>query len=250
MFIPAQVDELKKHYLSKNLYLNFPTIAEDEDIVDLRWSHKIDIGSSEILNLGKLYSAHKFLGRRYQVYNQETGEIFLNPSFNLLSQSNIQVKQKSISSRMKITKVDELMKPIFDDFLGLAENSKVREILSLVDAEDLALLLAAKRAGKNISREEMVTAMTIAQHKLGEYVEKIYQEKISPLVFYIGSTGLLPDEITAKIMTAEEIAAKYSDLQFSKHEQEGTFFEVGNSIISIYAQVEGYSKKIPVAIEA
>jgi hypothetical protein len=32
-------------------------------------------------------------------------------------------------------------------------------------------------------------------------------------------------------------------LQFSKHEQTGTFFEFGNNIISVYPQTEYYSKK-------
>ncbi|MFN9942732.1 MAG: VWA domain-containing protein, partial [bacterium] len=32
VFIPAQIEELKKHYLSKSLYLNFPTTNEYTDL--------------------------------------------------------------------------------------------------------------------------------------------------------------------------------------------------------------------------
>ncbi|HLO87919.1 MAG TPA: vWA domain-containing protein [Nostocaceae cyanobacterium] len=257
VFISEQMDELKKHYLSKNLYLNFPTTNEYSDLkealangtVDTRVSYKIDIGSQEILNLSKLHSANKFLERRYQAYDKVTGEIFSQPSFDLVDNENISFRHKPISARMKITKVDDLMQPIFDDFLGIAENGRVAEILHRVGADSLALVLQAKRAGKNVSKEEIIAALTAANKKLEQYAEKIYREKISPLVFYIGSTGLLPDEMTAKAMTADEIATQYPHLQFSKHEQEGTFFVIGDSIISVYAQIEYYTKKVAVGVE-
>ncbi|MEA5620441.1 hypothetical protein VB711_21725 [Cronbergia sp. UHCC 0137] len=243
VFVGNQVEELREHYLSKKLYLNFPTTQEYPDQIDAHISYKIDIGSQDILNLGKLYSANQFLARRYEAYDKETGEIFINPSFEIAFQPNIAFRQKEISSRMKITKVDELMKPIFDDFLGINENGRIKEILSKVGAENLVLFLQAQQAGKIVNKEEIIEEMTAAKIKLEEYVNQIYQQKISPLVFYIGCTGLLPQQMTARKMTANELAAKYPHLQFSKHEQEGTFFVVSDSIISVYPQTEYYSKK-------
>jgi Mg-chelatase subunit ChlD len=252
VFLPEQLDELKKHYLSKNLYINFPTTNEYTDIqeavangtVDLRVSYKIDIGSKDILNFGKLHSANKFLDRMYQVYDKETGEIFVKPTFEMALNENIAFRHKQLSSRTKITRVDDLMKLIFDDFLGLEDNQIVAAILSKVGADSLIRVLH-----NPVSKEETITAFTAANKKLEKYAEKIYCDKISPLVFYIGSTGLLPDEMSAKAMTAEELASLYPNLQFSAYEQEGTFFEVGESIISVYAQTEYYSKKITVGVE-
>jgi von Willebrand factor type A domain len=252
VFLPEQLDELKKHYLSKNLYINFPTTNEYNDIqeavangtVDLRVSYKIDIGSKDILNLGKLHSANKFLDRMYQVYDKETGEIFAKPTFDMALNENIAFRHKQLSSRTKITTVDDLMKLIFDDFLGLEDNQIVAAILSKVGADSLVRVLH-----NPVSKEEMIAAFTEANKKLEKYAEKIYREKISPLVFYIGSTGLLPDEMSAKAMTAEELALLYPNLQFSANEQEGTFFQVGESIISVYAQIEYYTKKVAVCIE-
>jgi hypothetical protein len=244
VFIAEQLDDLKKHYLSKNLYLNFPTTNEYIDIqeavvngtIDSRVSYKIDIGSKDILNLSKLHSANKFLDRMYQVYDKETGEIFTKPTFDMAFNENITFRHKQLSSRTKITKVDDLMKPIFDDFLGLEDSGIVAKILTKVGADTLAQLLH-----KSVSKEEIVAALSTANRKLEQYAEKIYQDKISPLVFYIGSTGLLPDEMEAKAMNFEEIACKYPNLKFSKDEQEGTFFEVGESIISVYAKTKYYS---------
>ena len=254
VFVAGQLDEFKKHYLSKNVYINFPTTNEYIDIhealangtLDSRLSYKIDIGSQDILNLSKLPSANKFLSKMYRLYDKETGEIIIKPSFAIALNENLAFRHRLLSSRTKITKVDELMKPIFDDFLGLEQNGIVGGILKKVSADSLAHLLQDKQAGKQISKEEMVAALTAANAKLERYAEKIYQHKISPLVFYIGCTGVLPEEMKVKPMTAEEAAAKYPNLQFSKDEQEGTFFAVGDSIISIYAKTEYYSKKVAI----
>ena len=229
-FVPEQLDELKKHYLSENLYLNFPT-TKAEGVIDTRVSYKIDIGSKNILNLSKLYSANKFLERRYEIYDTETGEIYSKPNFEMILRENIAVRQKSLSSRMKITKVDELMKPIFDDFLGIEDNGKVAEILAEVGIN------------KKLEKQEKITALTAAKIKLDEYVENIYRDRISPLVFYIGSTGLLPDGMEGKVVSGIQLAAKYPNLSFSKDEVEGLFFEVGDSLIGIYEKVECFSRK-------
>ena len=254
VFIAGQLDEFKKHYLSKNVYINFPTTNEYTDIhkalvngtIESKISYKIDIGSQDILNLSKLPSANKFLSKMYRLYDKETGEIIIKPSFEMAFDDNLAVRYRLLSSRTKITKVDDFMKPIFDDFLGLEQNGIVVDILKKVGADSLAQLLQDKQTGKQISKEEMVAALTAANTKLEQYVENIYQYKISPLVFYIGCTGVLPDTMEAKLMTAEEAAAKYPKLQFSKDEQQGTFFAVGDSIISIYTKTEYYSKKVAI----
>ncbi|BAY81969.1 hypothetical protein NIES267_14470 [Calothrix parasitica NIES-267] len=232
-FVPEQLDELKRHYLSENLYLNFPT-TKAEDAIDTRVSYKIDIGSKDILNLSKLYSANKFLERRYEVYDTETGEIFVKPNFEMTLRENIAIRPKSLSSRMKISKVDELMKPIFDDFLGIEDNGKVGEILARVGG-----------VSRNIikGKQEKIAALSAIKAKLDEYAEKVYQDIISPLVFYIGSTGLLPDGMEGKAMSAIQLAAKYPSLSFSKDEAEGLFFEIGDSLIGVYEKVECFSRK-------
>ncbi|BDI18258.1 hypothetical protein ANSO36C_40600 [Nostoc cf. commune SO-36] len=254
VFVSRQLDEFKKHYLSKNVYVNFPTTNEYTDIhkaianatLDSRLSYKIDIGSQDILNLSKLPSANKFLNKMYRLYDKETGEIIIKPNFERAFNDNLAIRHRLLSSRTKITKVDDFLKPIFDDFLGLEQNGVVESILKKVGANSLVQLLQDKQTGKQISKEEMVTALTTANTKLEQYVEKIYREKISPLIFYIGCSGGLPEQMETKPMSAEEVAAKYPSLQFSKDEQEGTFFAVGNSIISIYAKTEYYSKKVSI----
>jgi hypothetical protein len=251
IFVEPQLNELKQHYISQNIYLNFPSTnpytsrqqAITNGVIDCQTSYKIDIGSKDILNFSKFYSANKFLDKRYRVYNKETGEIITKPNFTMAFEENLFFRHKLLSSRVKITKVDEFMKVIFDDFLGIENYGIVTATLSKVGANGLAELLQNKFSGDSVSKEIMVTALTQAKTKLEQYADKIYQEKISPLVFYIGTTGMLPKEMSVPAMNAREITRRYPNLQFSKYEQKGQFFVLGETIISIYAQTKYYSKQ-------
>ncbi|MGB7444758.1 MAG: hypothetical protein WA919_27130 [Coleofasciculaceae cyanobacterium] len=251
IYIPEQLEELESKYLSKNLYINFPTTTEYSNLeeaiasgaVDCQISHKINIGNLEILNLSKLYSANKFLNRLYEAYNKDTGEKLEKLTFDITLEQNLIFGHKNLSSRLKITKVDELMRQIFDNFLGIENNGTVRAILSKVGAENLLELLEAKWRGEEVNLEELIVELVRANTRLKKYADQIYAEKVSPLVFYIGSTGLIPEELDGKAETAEEIGSRYSDLQFSKHEREGIFFAVGESIISVYPDKQYYSTK-------
>jgi Mg-chelatase subunit ChlD len=248
-YTPEQLEELKKHYLSKSLYINFPTTTEYTDLqqalaegtVDSRVSYKIDIGNHQIVNMSKLMSANKFLDRLYEVLDKSSQKID-KPTFENFLDGDVTVRHKQLSARTKITAVDEMMRRIFDDFLGLTNHGVVAGILKRVGVTDLLKVLQEKHKGRKVSRSDYVAALTDARRKLDAYAEDIYQHKVSPLVFYVGATGVLPDEMDTKALTAEQMTAKYPDLALSKDEQEGMFFELGDAILSVYAKNEYFSR--------
>jgi hypothetical protein len=45
-----------------------------------------------------------------------------------------------------------------------------------------------------------------------------------------------------ELLTAEQLTAKYPDQALSKDEQEGMFFEIGDTILSVYAKNEYFSR--------
>jgi Mg-chelatase subunit ChlD len=249
LYTPEQVAELKKHYLSKSLYLNFPTTTEYTDLqaaladgsVDVRVSYKIDLGSTQILNLGKLMPANKFLDRFYEVLDAE-GHKISKPTFEEFTGGDVTVRHKQLSSRTKVTPVDDFMRRIFDDFFGLSTNAVLHSVLKRADATDLLKVLQEKHRGAKVSRAAYVAALTDAQRKLAAYTDSVYQEKVSPLVFYVGATGVLPDEMETKALTAEQLTRKYPALSLSKDEQEGLFFVFGDTILSVYARNEYFSR--------
>ena len=248
-FTAEQVEELKKHFLSKSLFLNFPTTnpytdlkqALQEGSVDTRTSYKIDLGNREILNLSKLHSANKFLERMYEVLDG-TGKQLDKAKFEDVLDGTCTYRHKQLSAKLKVTKVDDLMKTLFDDFLGLKANGSTVKILESVGAKDLAAIVKDRAKDKQPTRKVFVEALTDAKKKLEAKQESLFRETLTGLVFYIGATGVLPDEIEAKAQTADQISAKYPDLALSKDEKEGTFFEVGKSILTVYAKTEYFSR--------
>jgi Mg-chelatase subunit ChlD len=246
LYTQEQLDALKKHYLSKNLYVNFPMANPYADLqralaegsVDARVGYKIDIGSKTILNLGKLMSANKFLERTYEVSDGE-GRKIDKPTFADLLAPGATVKPRQRSARARVTRIDAFMQRLCDDFLGLSSSTAAEEVLKRVGAADLGKIVESK---ERPSREAYVAALTDARRKLDAYADGLFQERVAPLVFYVGSTGVLPDEMDAPALTAEQITAKYPELALSRDEQEGTFFEIGETILTVYAKTEYFSR--------
>ncbi|HEY1192257.1 MAG TPA: vWA domain-containing protein [Gemmata sp.] len=244
-----QVAALKDHYLSKSLFLNFPTTnpyvkledALSDGSVDTRTSYKIDVGNKFILNLSKLHSANKFLDRMYEVIGAD-GKAVEKPAFEDVLDGNVTYKHKTLSARTKVTKVDDFMKALFDDFLGLRPSGEAAKLLADVGAEKLAAIVKGRASGKQPERKAFVEALAEARKKLDARSDALFAEKLSALVFYVGATGLLPDEVEAKAQSADALATKYPELVFSKDEKEGTFFEVGDTILSVYAKTEYFSR--------
>jgi Mg-chelatase subunit ChlD len=249
-FTPEQVEELKKHYLSKSLYLNFPTTnpytdrlkALSEGTIDTRTSYKIDIGNKDILNLSKLHSANKFLERMY--VPTVNGTEVEKPKFEDALDGTWKYGFKTLSARVKVTKVDDLMKEYFDEFLGLKATGVTIKTLESVGAKDLAKIVQDRLKGKQPEKKAFVAALTDARKKLEARQEELFRDRLSALVFYIGSTGLLPDELDVKAQTADQISNKYPDLALSKDEREGTFFEIGDTILTVYAKTEDFSREV------
>ena len=247
-YTAEQVAELKRHYLSKSLFLSFPTTNEytelkdalAEGTVDTRTSYKIDIGSRTILNLGKLKSANAFLDRLYEVRGK--GAKLAKPKFEDCLEG-VAFTPKVLSSRTVVTPADLFQKRFFDDFLGVDPNGAAAAVLDGVGAKDLAVIVKGRARGEQPAKEAFVKALEEARKRLVARADALFADKVSPLVFYTGATGTLPDEIAAKAQTAEQITVRHPDLSPSKDEQEGMFFEVGETILTVCAKTEYVSRE-------
>jgi hypothetical protein len=247
-YTAEQLEELKRHYLSGALYLNFPTTNEYTDLkealatgkVDTRVSYKIDLGDPKILNLSKLHSANKFLDRLFVM--SIDGKESDKPTFDQLFDGKLSFTHKKLSARTKLTAVDDAMRPLFEDFLGLANNGALAQVLAEADASEYLDKLKGVCTGAT-SKDDAVEAMAAVRRKVDAKQNQLFREKISPLVFYIGATGLLPDEFDTKAMTADELTGKFPDAAVAKAEQEGTFFLIGNTILSVYIESEYFTPK-------
>lgn len=247
-FTDEQLTELRAHGLSGNLYVNFPStrtysslqdaLAKGE--VDTRPSYNIDIGSTSILHLGQFKSANANLQRFFTC--EVDGVMLKKPTWSdwwtkgVAGIGGASFGYKKLTARTKITPIDELMKPILEDFLGLNPNSEVRTILTTVGAD--AIKISQFEAGVlpgNIDPDDAVELITEMNKLCHAYTESVYTERIRPLVFYIGATGLIPEDLETQALTAEVIAERYPLLKLGNAEKEGTFFDLGSDVVlSVY----------------
>jgi len=119
--------------------------------------------------------------------------------------------------------------------------------LSSVGYDDAAVTTFLDAAAGKVSADRAVEAFTDARNSLERAMEVEY-EAIAPVVFYIGSTGLIPDEFGGpKAMSADDARAAFPDLSIGKGESDGMFYDVGGVLVSVYPKAEYFSTKGPVA---
>jgi hypothetical protein len=236
-YSPEQVEELRRHYLTPGLHLSFPTTTPYTDLkkalaegtVGTRTGYRIDVGTRDVLSLSKFRPASEFLDRVYEALPGPTPEERV-------------YRHRRLSPRTRLTKADEFMKRLSDDFLGVAPNGSAVATLEAVGAADLATIVRDRAAGKQPARRTLIEALSDARRKLETRREAAYREKLAPLVFHVGATGRLPAGIDARPQTAEQITAKYPALAPSKDERAGTFYEIGDAILTVYETTEYYSR--------
>ena len=242
---PEQIAELKAHYLSSSLYFSGPTTNHYADLqtalatgqVDTRLSYKIDLGNAEITALSKLPSANAFLERRFTL--TVGGNAVDKPKVPSVLDPTAVWGEKALSARVKLTKVDDLLFPIFKSFLLDGGKGAFADTLRAAGVSDDAVdgLLAAL-AGKG----DKVEAIVAANRQVAARLEAVYHQEVSPLVFYIGATGLVPDDLGAKAYTADQIVGAFPNIALSKDEKEGLFYVLPNNLIlTVFIKGEYYT---------
>ena len=233
-FTPEQVAELKAHYLSSALYFSGPTTTHYADLaaalnkgeVDTRLSYKIDVGNAEITALGKLPSANAFLDRRFTLtVNGQTQD---KPKMTSVLDRTSSWSEKVLGPRIKLTKVDDLLFPIFKSFLIDGGKGAFEDTLRLARISEDTITEVMRALAHE---EDKINAFMAANREMTAALDSIYHAEISPLVFYIGATGLVPDDLNAKAYTADQIVSVYPEIALSKDEKEGLFYVLPNGLI-------------------
>jgi Mg-chelatase subunit ChlD len=252
-FTAEQIAELKKHYVTPALYFSPPTTTEYADLqkalgdgsVDVRLKYKIEVGTPDYLTFGDFYSANEFLARHYGL--TLNGEAVAKPKVPQVFESGAHLSKKAPSSRMKINKIDDLMKPIFDDFFGFEENQAISKLLAAAKIEENNendIVGSIRRAGRNeLAAEDRVEAILDAKRIVENAQEEIYRDLVSPMVFFIGATGLMPESITGSALTADQLKAAMPDVSIGKAQQEGMFYDLDGTILSVAIEPAYFSTR-------
>lgn len=255
-YTAEQLAALKEVYLSGALYFSPPTTNDYTDLsealatgkVDTHLSYKVNLGSPKITDLSKVPSANAFLDRRFTL--TVDGAEVAKPKMTEFLNPKAVWAVKTLGPRVKLTAIDELCFPIFASLLGFGSSVgtaiQIGSILESAGA-DFALQGQVQAViAKTITGDEAVQVLITACKAVDEGIERIYAKTISPLVFFVGATGLVPDEFGAKALTAEAIEAKYPDVTLSKDEKEGTFYVLpGDVILTVFTKGEYFTVTAP-----
>ena len=240
-FSDQQIKDLRSHYLSKSLNVNFPTTTPYDDLddaiskgeVERMPRYVIDIGNTTIQNKADFRSANAALKSFYAFDGSAPSK---TPKWEHLTESSVKLKKKKLSKRTKVSTADELAVSIYDELVGIKKHSIVSRVLTSAGASHLKSHFDALANRK--MNASVLDGLAQASQLLEAEMDRRYAREVSPMVFYIGSTGILPDEFEAKAYTAEDLEKKYPHLMIQKNEQNGTFFVFDKNIISVFVKDE------------
>jgi Mg-chelatase subunit ChlD len=244
-----QIAALKDCYISPALYFSPPTTVPYDDLkdalskgeVDTYLSYKVKFGTPEITNIGKLKSGNAYLQRRFDLTLAD-GTKVEKPTLADWWQDGSVWSLKSLSARTKLDEVDALTHPIYEGFLGLGARNNLGQILVQAgwDAGDLHEFEDALDGG--LDADEALGVFKSALRSVGSAIDTLYENHITPLAFYIGATGLVPDSF-GKAMTADQLVEKYPAVKLAKAEKEGTFYTVPGTdmILGVFTEAEHFT---------
>lgn len=257
LWTDEQKADLGKVNLSTSLNYSAPTTTPYADLgqaiatglVDTRTSTGIELMTADVAGLSVLYSANEYLNRRFTV-----GIPALVPT---VVEKNGQFSTQLLPHGRELAKDGMLKKATLLDarVTGAIVQQKVltpkaTEALDGIDAAMMPILTAFL-TGSGLDGVTIASdAADIARVKVAVDAKlEAMRAQVRPLVFAVGSTGLVPDSWgDLPAMTSEQLLERHPGLFLAKKQKDGTFFETGAVILAIYQSNAYFST--PLGIEA
>ena len=242
----AETAELAEIHVGPSGYFGPPSCEEYSDLqaaladgsVDSFIKYRVTFGNRTLLNAGELPSANDFLARRFTV--SVGGVAQDKPKFPQMW-DGWTVGVKTLSGRTKLVASDALLFPIYSDFLGVTDDGTVARILTDAGA-DASLIKAFRKAMKGTNdRDEQMATLKDVQRVVNAAADALF-DNVSQIVFYIGATGLLPDAFGEPTkMNADALEAACPEIKLGKATKDGSFFLVGDTLVSIFPETAYFS---------
>jgi hypothetical protein len=231
-----QVSELKAHDLTAALWYSPPTTNPYRDLntavsageIDARTSYSVTLGDARMVSSKALYSANEYLARRYSVKVEGTSAecdkegALKKPKFVDLLNPKASWFPKVLSARTKLNAIDDLMFPIYKDFI-----------------------LGGGVDGLTVASDPGAIATKVAE--LDARIEEVYDTKVRPVAFYLGATGLIPEGWQVEVLDAEALKARFPSIDVEKKQLDGTFFVSADAIVGVFSEVAYFSTPLGVA---
>lgn len=246
-----QIAALREYHITPAFYFSPPSTTPYSDItealnkgeVDTRMSYKVKLGTPDIIHIGKLKSGNAYLQRRFTLTLAD-GTVVKKPTLDQWWEDGATWGIKNLSARTKLDGVDTLTYPIYEGFLGLGDTDALYDVL-LAAHIDTQQFDAALSGG--LTRDEAVEYLKDCLRKVNNALDVLYEREVCPLAFYVGATGLVPDNLATTAMTADALADKYPQVKLGKAEKEGMYYEVADGLLlGVFTKAEHFSTDIGV----
>lgn len=212
--------ELSAHCLSEGL--NFqpktanPYSDQSEAIrngwIDSRTSYEVHFGVPGLTSVDDLPSANAYFDRRFKCkYVGSSPPSDLKSGYAakaklpMLLDKDYQIEVKP-TGKMTLTGVDDMLFPIYEAMVSTRSSDKIRIGSYLVSAGE-GLASEIDQLSKNVEQES----------------ERLYDTVVRPVVFYTGSSGLIPDGYQYSTLSEEAYKNKYPS---AKTRSGGTYYEL------------------------
>ncbi len=207
---------------TKNPYERLEDAIADGTI-DTRTNYRVSWGFDEIRFMSDLPSANEFLKRRFVAHHG--GAEIKDPKLpGILNLEGVTFAPKALSARTKLTKVDELLFPLYEQLLGLApvgeflQTCLVQGPVTSISEEDRAAILA----------------------RVNEAIDAVYED-LRPSVFYVGCVGSPPESFGMTQLTPEAFAER-TGLKVPGSEAEALYYRTPDGVVlTVLAEVAYFS---------
>ncbi len=242
-----QLKALRAVGVSERLFVNLAQTPAYEDLDAARLDGRVDsmaryvvhLGDEEVTSLTRLPSANAFFKAQYVVTRGAA----------LLESPQLTDLYAGVELRRRLTTKDtptrRLLRPLFDDLLGLSrEGSALRAVCDDLGVPAALTARLCDVAARGAWGEEGALALVEqVEERASRGLDALYARHLSPLVFYVGCTGTLPHDLDARALTPSELLALRPQLKLTRAEEEATFFMLGDGqLLSVYAEEVLFSR--------
>lgn len=240
-FTEEQLEALQAHYLTPKLHLNFPMTSAHSDLphsiaqgeVGTKLTYHIDLGNHLFAGLDRLPSASAFFRANYRVVTSKGNVI--PPELHRIHDGQVRAR-----SGLKATPSRDLLKPLMDDLLMIEQTGMLRELFVRlgISAHLIRSTFSVIRTGYQRTEQNLrVLSQLLDAVEAG--LDHIYQTQLTPLIYYLGTTGCFPDSMSVQVLYPEEARSRYQTLRLPESYRDGLIFDLGEgSILSVKPMIK------------
>lgn len=241
-FSDTQVEALASCCVTPALNVSIPSTVPYRDRkaalesgqIDVEYGTSIEVGLDCLLP-SQAPSANEFFARHFSCSAAE-------PKLHLAYDSGVRVDPKALSSRSKPNPSDSLFLPFFSELFSSRRTSlwplfqAIGVERSLFD-EFCSFVPTVSVENPSFDQDRRVEVFSDVLHSFESSISSLVSNRLRPLVFWVGSTGSLPEGVDSPPLSADQARQAFPSLKVGKALEEATFYALPNGLVMVVSLV-------------